>query len=378
MIKYKVRTGVFSRILVWWGICYMGIYELITKDISAENETKRVIVSIRILYIIAFFAYVLDTIWVGIDAYKIYPYRTVAVGIMLIAFFMITYCTRTLTAVFLLMLFLFFWILTMIPVYGWSAGMQNYFIIALMMCFFTSHGRLLYKFLYAGFILIIRILAIGLYGGMKSNAGVSGFEDKLLQITNITAVFTAIIFISYYYSRRENEAENKLMKYNNKLKEEANTDQLTGLFNRRKAKEYLAEIKNADFTNGISIAMADIDFFKKVNDTYGHDAGDEVLKFVANLMKEKSRSTTFLSRWGGEEFLVVLPDCNGDNAYIVLERLRTLIENSVIKVGDQEIRITMTFGLTEFGYDMDEEAAIKEADEKLYMGKQNGRNQVVY
>ena len=168
------------------------------------------------------------------------------------------------------------------------------------------------------------------------------------------------------------------MKYNNKLKEEANTDQLTGLFNRRKAKEYLAEIKNADFTNGISIAMADIDFFKKVNDTYGHDAGDEVLKFVANLMKEKSRSTTFLSRWGGEEFLVVLPDCNGDNAYIVLERLRTLIENSVIKVGDQEIRITMTFGLTEFGYDMDEEAAIKEADEKLYMGKQNGRNQVVY
>ena len=213
---------------------------------------------------------------------------------------------------------------------------------------------------------------------MKSNAGVSGFEDKLLQITNITAVFTAIIFISYYYSRRENEAESKLMKYNNKLKEEANTDQLTGLFNRRKAKEYLAEIKNADFTNGISIAMADIDFFKKVNDTYGHDAGDEVLKFVANLMKEKSRSTTFLSRWGGEEFLVVLPDCNGDNAYIVLERLRTLIENSVIKVGDQEIRITMTFGLTEFGYDMDEEAAIKEADEKLYMGKQNGRNQVVY
>ncbi len=356
----------------------MGIYELITKDISAENETKRVIVSIRILYIIAFFAYVLDTIWVGIDAYKIYPYRTAAVGIMLIAFFIITYCTRTLTAVFLLMLFLFFWIFTMIPVYGWSAGMQNYFIIALMMCFFTSHGRLLYKFLYAGFILIIRILTIGLYGGMKSNAGVSGFEDKLLQITNITAVFTAIIFISYYYSRRENEAESKLMKYNNKLKEEANTDQLTGLFNRRKAKEYLAEIKNADFTNGISIAMADIDFFKKVNDTYGHDAGDEVLKFVANLMKEKSRSTTFLSRWGGEEFLVVLPDCNGDNAYIVLERLRTLIENSVIKVGDQEIRITMTFGLTEFGYDMDEEAAIKEADEKLYMGKQNGRNQVVY
>ena len=356
----------------------MGIYELITKDISAENETKRVIVSIRILYIIAFFAYVLDTIWVGIDTYKIYPYRTAAVGIMLVAFFMITYCTKTLTAVFLLMLFLFFWIFTMIPVYGWSAGMQNYFIIALMMCFFASHGRLLYKFLYAGFILIIRILTIGLYGGMKSHAGVSGFEDKLLQITNITAVFTAIIFISYYYSQRENAAESKLMKYNDKLKEEANTDQLTGLFNRRKAKEYLSEIRQTEMENGVSIAIADIDFFKKVNDTYGHDAGDEVLKFIANLMREKSRSTSFISRWGGEEFLLVFPDCNGDNAYIALERLRTTIQDSVIKVGDQEIQVTMTFGLTEFGYDKDAEAAIKEADEKLYMGKQNGRNQVVY
>ena len=118
--------------------------------------------------------------------------------------------------------------------------------------------------------------------------------------------------------------------------------------------------------------------FKSVNDTYGHDAGDEVLKYIAKLLKEKSRSTSFISRWGGEEFLLVFPDCNGDNAYIALERLRNTIQNSVIKVGNQEIQVTMTFGLTEFGYDKDEEAAIKEADEKLYMGKQNGRNQVVY
>lgn len=356
----------------------MGLYDFITKDISAENETKRVIVSIRILYIIAFFAYVLDTIWVGLDAFKIYPYRTAAVGIMLIAFFILTYFSRTLIAVTLLMGFLLFWILSMFPVYGWSAGMQNYFIIALMMCFFTSHGKIIYKFLYAGFILVLRILAISLYGGMKSEVGVSVLEDKLLQITNITAVFTAIIFLSYYYSKRENEAENKLMKYNDKLKEEANTDQLTGLFNRRKAKEFLAELKKTETDNGISVAIGDIDFFKKVNDTYGHDVGDEVLKAVANIMREKSRSDTFLSRWGGEEFLIVFPDCNGDNAYVALERLRNALKNAVIKVGDREIRITMTFGLSEFGYGMDEEVAIKEADEKLYMGKQNGRNQVVY
>ena len=74
----------------------------------------------------------------------------------------------------------------------------------------------------------------------------------------------------------------------------------------------------------------------------------------------------------------VFPDCNGDNAYVALEGLRNVIRKSVIKVKDQEIKITMTFGLAEIGYDKDEHAAIKEADEKLYIGKQNRRNQVVF
>ena len=356
----------------------MGIVNFITKDISAENETKRVIVSIRILYIIAFFAYVLDTAWAGFSAAKLFPYRTIAIPFFIIALFIHTYFSKTRPVVMLFMTFIFVWILFMIPVYGWSAGMQNYFIITLMMCFFASHGRLLYKFLYSGFILVIRILTIGIFGGMKSQAGVSALEDKVLQITNITAVFTAIIFISYYYSQRENEAESKLMKYNDQLKAEASTDQLTGLFNRRKAKEYLAELKVADAENGISVAIGDIDFFKKVNDTYGHDAGDEVLKFIANLMRAECRSDSFIARWGGEEFLLVFPDCNGDNAYVALEGLRNVIRKSVIKVKDQEIKITMTFGLAEIGYDKDEQTAIKEADEKLYIGKQNGRNQVVF
>ena len=356
----------------------MGIYELITKDISAENETKRVIVSIRILYIIAFFAYVLDTIWVGIDAYKIYPYRTVAVGIMLIAFFMITYCTRTLTAVFLLMLFLFFWILTMIPVYGWSAGMQNYYIPILMLLFFATHSKPVYKFFYAGLVLAVRIMTIFIYGGVISEVCISDLDNKLIQITNISAVFFCIIFISYVFSKRENEAENKLMKYNDRLKKEANTDQLTGLFNRRKADEYLSDIVSENNGRHFSVAIGDIDFFKKVNDTYGHDIGDIVLKEVARTIENTSRSDTFVARWGGEEFLIVFPDCNGDDAFIALERLRKTIQDTPIIISDITLNITMTFGLAELSFKRDAEATIKQADEKLYIGKNNGRNQVVY
>ena len=81
---------------------------------------------------------------------------------------------------------------------------------------------------------------------------------------------------------------------------------------------------------------------------------------------------------GGEEFLIILPDCNGDNAFIAIERLRNEIQNTVIKVEDSEIKVTMTFGLTEFGITSSIDSVIKEADEKLYYGKTNGRNQVVY
>ena len=168
------------------------------------------------------------------------------------------------------------------------------------------------------------------------------------------------------------------MKYNDKLKQQASTDQLTGLKNRRSALDFIESLNKAEVTEGVSLAMCDIDFFKKVNDTYGHDAGDEVLKFVANKMVEESGETAFVSRWGGEEFLIIFPDCNGDHAFIILEKLRKTLKNSVIKVDEAEIKITMTFGLAEYSFNEDVDSVIKEADEKLYMGKQNGRNQVVY
>ena len=126
------------------------------------------------------------------------------------------------------------------------------------------------------------------------------------------------------------------------------------------------------------MAIGDIDFFKKVNDTYGHDVGDEVLKAVAKTMVDNSSSDTFLARWGGEEFLIVYPNCNGDDAYVALEKLRRIIQKNEIKVNDIIINLTMTFGLAEFSYNRDQETTVKEADEKLYIGKSNGRNQVVY
>ena len=258
--------------------------------------------------------------------------------------------------------------------------MQNYYIIVLMLLFFASYRKLRAKFMIAGIVLIFRIITIGTFGGIKSEVVESGsIIDKCIQSANITAVFLAIIFISYLFSHEKNEADGKLMQYNDQLKKEANTDPLTGLFNRRKADEYLKQVIKADDISAVTIAIGDIDFFKRVNDTYGHDIGDEVLKFIADKMRETSRHDTFLARWGGEEFLIVLPDCNGDDAYVAIERMRNSIQNSDIKINDDiTINVTMTFGVAELSFRHGVDYSVKEADEKLYMGKQDGRNMVVY
>ncbi len=355
----------------------MGILSLIYKDVKAENETKKVIIALRVMYITVLIAFALDLALAGVEAWMASGLKILIFVSANILLFVSTYFCKTRTASVLFMLFLYLWIINFIPVFGWSAGLQNYFIIVLLVCFFGSYGKPVYKFITSGFVLVIRIIIIMLFGKVESIVAHSLLVDKLMQIANISAVFLAIIYISYVFSKDEKEAEEKLMKYNDRLKKEANTDRLTGLYNRRRAVEYLDEMIKEQNGNPISVAMGDIDFFKKVNDTYGHDVGDVVLKEVAALMTRMC-SDAFVARWGGEEFLIIYMDHNGDQAFIKLEELRRAIQRMEINTCGHDIKITMTFGLSEYDFEKDGETAIKEADERLYQGKANGRNQVVY
>lgn len=358
----------------------MCIVDFLKKDTKVENQNFKIIFALRILSIICIIAYIVDLVLAGLDALEIYPYRIIVLFAVSIIIFGSTYYLKARASLFMFIVYIFIWSIVMMRVFGWSAGMQNYYIIVLMLLFFATYRNVRSKFLIAGAVLVFRIFTIGIFGGIKSAVVASGsFTDKSIQSVNISAVFLSIIFISYLFSHEKNEAEGKLMKYNDQLKKEANTDPLTGLFNRRKANEYLNQVIKNDDIHSVSIAIGDIDFFKKVNDTYGHDIGDEVLKFVAKEMRENSRQDTFLARWGGEEFLIVLPDCNGDDAYVAIERLRNKIQNSEIKVeGDITIKVTMSFGVAELSFRKGVDYSVKEADEKLYMGKQSGRNRVIY
>ena len=136
-------------------------------------------------------------------------------------------------------------------------------------------------------------------------------------------------------------------------------------------------LKNENEFHNVSLFICDIDFFKKVNDTYGHNAGDAVLKHVAENFRKNSRNCDGVYRWGGEEFIVILPDTTPEQAAETAERLRLIIEASVCKFEDLEIKVTMSFGVTEIDPSKSIEDNISIADEKLYKAKQNGRNQVI-
>ena len=154
------------------------------------------------------------------------------------------------------------------------------------------------------------------------------------------------------------------------------TDPLTHLFNRRHFEnEFEREFKRTKrYKNDLSLAVIDIDFFKKINDTYGHSCGDYVLKEVAYLMNQNFRQTDTLFRYGGEEFVVILTETPDTTAKVPLERLRKRIENHIFKFNNQEIKITISVGVTS-KTDFDNCLEMfDDADKALYKAKEEGRN----
>ena len=157
-------------------------------------------------------------------------------------------------------------------------------------------------------------------------------------------------------------------------------DGLTGLYNRRQFEIGLEQEYNRTkrHPSDFSLAILDIDFFKKVNDTYGHQYGDYVLKTVANLMKQAFRKTDLLYRYGGEELIMIMPETNIEDAIIPVQRLRRMIEEYDFDYNGVKTKVTASIGLTMNYPEFNSPAELlKSADEALYKAKDSGRNRVV-
>jgi two-component system cell cycle response regulator len=178
-------------------------------------------------------------------------------------------------------------------------------------------------------------------------------------------------------------------RYTDKLKhslqlslEMAITDQLTGLFNRRYMSRHLSTLIGNTAKTGkpVSFLIMDIDYFKQVNDTYGHDIGDEVLREFAQRISANVRGIDLACRYGGEEFVVVMPDTDMNFAYMVAERLRQAVADAPFHIGADpgQLPVTISIGVTcSEGAEDTADSLLKRADKALYRAKRDGRNRVV-
>lgn len=171
----------------------------------------------------------------------------------------------------------------------------------------------------------------------------------------------------------------QLLKKTQELDELVRTDYLTSLATRvhiiEKIRDEINRVKRGNKT--FAIILSDIDHFKKINDTYGHECGDTVLVTIAKRIKKIIRAQDVLARWGGEEFLFFLPETDEAGAAKLAEKIRKLLQNSSIQYNDKELVVTMTFGVTIFNPELDIDSMINRADKALYSGKSSGRNRVV-
>lgn len=271
----------------------------------------------------------------------------------------------------------FFFMILSVLCLGWDYGFQQYCIIFVASFLFTDYYTNKKRKLRKKTILFIGLnvctylfLRIWTYSHSPVYAISSLTPMHILFIINSIIAFTFLIAYSSIYSGTVFQLEKALLNA-------ANIDPLTGLHNRRSMQELLNTINN-DYC----IAMIDIDSFKKINDTYGHDIGDEVIKTVASiLLKKHSEKADFhVCRWGGEEFLILYhnPMLSDDEIFHEFDALRQQLANSVVICNNQEIHFTVTTGLSFFKDNLSSYDMIKIADENLYKGKESGKNVVVY
>jgi len=182
--------------------------------------------------------------------------------------------------------------------------------------------------------------------------------------------------VSHVLELEEKIEENLALKdREKKLYDKATKDFLTGLFNREKFEEHLDYMIVHSFRNEkkIALVMLDIDFFKKVNDTFGHLVGDATLKKIATLLKENLRKNDICARWGGEEFMIALEVDSLESAVEITQKMRVVIASHKMDVVS---KVTCSFGITLIKEDEDKKSAFLRADEALYSAKENGRNRV--
>jgi diguanylate cyclase (GGDEF)-like protein len=202
----------------------------------------------------------------------------------------------------------------------------------------------------------------------------------LSEVSYLTQVFNHMVSSLRYGREKLSDANKALVETNKELHQLSITDGLTGLLNRKHILELLdREIsRSRRYGHPVSVLMLDIDHFKNVNDTYGHQTGDAVMRRLADCLCEAVRENDLVGRYGGEEFLILLPDSNARNGAQTAQRIRKMVQDLEIETSRENVSVSVSIGVSSYPqYGRDANAVISAADAALYQAKSSGRNQVV-
>lgn len=362
------------------------IRDLIFRDVKNENEPSRPAYILR-LCCLTMFPYFLPVVifWF----YSCVPAAAVCgifcgAGYVLAIF--LSYHEKTRKGYLVYYLFSGIWIVVSVLAGGWGQGAAYLWFVLLLLIFASAYHPVRVQIFESAFLFAAGYLLY--YVDYSHTAWLRLTEGKRLFLEGInTAVaFADMVAIMLIFASATTKAERKLENYNERLKQLAGLDALTQLPNRRSMISYIRRDVLQRKTAAVCLAMGDIDFFKKINDTYGHGAGDKVLEELSHAMKEFMKDKGIVARWGGEEFLFYFHQNNLDIVGCDMRDFLDQVREMEICYSAVRIRVTMTFGVVDTVLEGDSgkdirsqlDRAIEEADQILYQGKANGRNQVVF
>ena len=262
---------------------------------------------------------------------------------------------------------------------GWGSGIWIAMLGVIFINYFLAFNQRIIT--YSMSVVELFVLIWLYYSYKDSSVTVPTLVQNITTISSVAFTYYLVFRLSLFADVITSSGYKQISEEKDEIERISKYDFLTGLLNRRSIERTLRyelkQLREKSADSNLVVMLGDIDNFKKINDTYGHDWGDKVLKEIARALKDTFRGDDYICRWGGEEFLVILPDIKTEDVKKVETRLGTRIGQ--VKLPDQS-SVTMTFGLVlcANGVVTDIDTVINKADKKLYEGKKNGKDRIEY
>ena len=261
---------------------------------------------------------------------------------------------------------------------GWDSG---FFFLALLIIPIIFNNSQLKIWVKSSLVFAILAVLVGLYLLSWQQASLWIVSQNYLRLFSIANLFFSVVILAItgaFFETAAADAEKALIQANKKLATLATTDPVTNLVNRRLIVSRIEQekIRMERGSKPFTLIMVDIDNFKQTNDEFGHACGDYVLVNMAELISLSLRKQDEVARWGGDEFLIMLPETDAEGAQVVAEKIRSKIESTPFEYRESEIPVTVTLGVGACEPGMGVGSCIRKADQALYFGKQTGKNKV--